>query len=110
MATSIPEFKITIPKISIRDLQPQRLHTTCNELEQIGYLIDVLGSNKRESLKNQLKLKAPDLEESIKRAKKFAMEQSVRFVLVKQQQQQQKQQLDMIKKQQALLLMCRLVV
>jgi hypothetical protein len=110
MASSTSDFKITIPKISIRDLQPQRSHTTCTELEQIGYLIDILGSNKRESLKNQLKLKAPDLEEAIKRAKKFAMEQSVRFVLVKQQQQQQRQQLDLIKKQQALLLMCRLII
>jgi hypothetical protein len=35
------------------------------------------------------------------------MEQSVKYVLVKQQQHQQRAQLDIIKKQQALLLMCR---
>ena len=45
--------------------------------------------------------------ENVRRAKKFSMEQSVKYVFVKQQQQQQRQQLDMIKKQQALLLMCR---
>jgi half-pint family poly-U binding splicing factor len=38
------------------------------------------------------------------------MEQTVKFVLVRQQQHQQKQQLDLIKKQQALLLMCRIYV
>ncbi|CAF5074101.1 unnamed protein product, partial [Rotaria socialis] len=46
-------------------------------------------------------------EENIKRAKKYGLEQSVKYVLVKQQQQQQRVQLDNIKKQQALLLMCR---
>jgi poly(U)-binding-splicing factor PUF60 len=46
-------------------------------------------------------------DENLKRAKKYAMEQSVKYVLVKQQQHQQRQQLDIIKKQQALLLMCR---
>ena len=46
-------------------------------------------------------------DDSVKKAKKFAMEQSVKYVLVKQQQHQQRFQLDIIKKQQALLLMCR---
>ena len=76
------------------------------ELEQCGYLCNASGA-KRDLNKLSVKIKSVELEECVKRAKKFAMEQSVRFALVKQQQQQQKQQLDLIRKQQALLLMCR---
>jgi half-pint family poly-U binding splicing factor len=38
------------------------------------------------------------------------MEQSVKYILLKQQQNQQRYQLDIIKKQQALLLMCRIYI
>jgi len=101
----INPLKITIPKISIRDLRLLRPHSPItNELEQSDYVLNGPGS-KREP--NKIKLKNIELEECIQRAKIYAREQSVRFVLVKQQQQQQKQQLDLIKKQQALLLMCR---
>ena len=100
------DFKVTIPRISSRELHPQRPHSAVTELEQREYLLNGPGS-KRDSNKLTVKVKNPEIEEAIKRAKKYAMEQSVRFVLVKQQQQQQKQQLDLIKKQQALLLMCR---
>lgn len=100
------DFKIQIPRISSRELHSQRAHSPVNELEQRDYLFAGPGA-KREPNKLTVKLKSIELEECIKRAKKYAMEQSVRFVLVKQQQQQQKQQLDLIKKQQALLLMCR---
>ncbi len=104
--SKITEFKIHIPRISSRDLHPQQAHSPVDELEQREFLFVGPGA-KREPNKLTVKLKSPELEECIKRAKKYAMEQSVRFVLVKQQQQQQKQQLDLIKKQQALLLMCR---
>jgi len=102
----INPLKITIPKISLRDLRLLRPHssTIINELEQSDYVLNGPGS-KREA--NKIKLKNIELEECVQRAKIYAREQSVRFVLVKQQQQQQKQQLDLIKKQQALLLMCR---
>jgi len=106
LTCKISEFKIHIPRISSRDLHPQQTHSPVDELEQREFLFVGPGA-KREPNKLTVKLKSPELEECIKRAKKYAMEQSVRFVLVKQQQQQQKQQLDLIKKQQALLLMCR---
>lgn len=103
------EFKVQIPRISSREIHSQRAHSPVNELDQRDYLFIGPGS-KREPNKLTVKLKNSELEECIKRAKKYAMEQSVRFVLVKQQQQQQKQQLELIKKQQALLLMCRIYV
>lgn len=103
------EFKVHVPRISSREIHSQRAHSPVNEHDQRDYLFLGPGS-KREPNKLPVKLKNLELEECIKRAKKYAMEQSVRFVLVKQQQQQQKQQLDLIKKQQALLLMCRIYV
>jgi len=106
--TYITDFKIEIPRISSKNLRPQRSHSPLNEFEQKSFLFNDYGS-KTEANKLVTKFKTIELEESIKKAKKFAMEQSVRFALVKQQQQQQKQQLELIKKQQALLLMCRLV-
>ena len=103
--SSLKRFKVEIPRISSRDLRSQRQHSPVKELEQKSRLFCDHGA-KREANKLTFKIKT-ELEEGIKRSKKFAMEQSVRFALVKQQQQQQKQQLELIKKQQALLLMCR---
>ncbi len=106
----IKPLKISIPRISSRDLvRAHRPHSPASvkELEQMAELMLSGPGARREVNKQTVKLKNPELEECVKRAKKYAMEQSVRFVLVKQQQQQQKQQLDLIKKQQALLLMCR---
>jgi hypothetical protein len=104
---SSKSFKVEIPRISSsRDLHPQRAHSPVIELEQRSYLFNAPAS-KKEPNKLSAKIRTAEVEESIKKAKKFAMEQSVRFALVKQQQQQQKQQLELIKKQQALLLMCR---
>jgi hypothetical protein len=105
MVSSLKRFKVEIPRISSRDLRSQRQHSPVKELEQKSRLFCDHGA-KREANKLTFKIKT-ELEEGIKRSKKFAMEQSVRFALVKQQQQQQKQQLELIKKQQALLLMCR---
>ena len=103
--SNIKRFKVEIPRISSRDLRSQRQHSPVKELEQKSRLFCDHGA-KREANKLSIKLK-PELDEGIKKSKKYAMEQSVRFALVKQQQQQQKQQLELIKKQQALLLMCR---
>ena len=102
-------FKVEIPRISSKDLRPQRQHSPVAELEQRSLLFNGPGA-KRDLNKSILKIRTTELEEAVKKAKKYAMEQSVRFALVKQQQQQQKQQLDLIKKQQALLLMCRIYV
>ena len=100
-------YKISVPRISLRELRPQRAHSPPGvELEQRGILVNGPGA-KRE---NKHVIKSYDLEEGVKKAKKYAMEQTVKFVLVKQQQKQQKQQLEMIKRQQALLLMCRIYV
>lgn len=102
-------FKVEIPRISSsRDLRPQRPHspTRTELLEQVGFLLNGSGAD-RDLNKTLTKIRSVDLEEALKKARKYAMEQSVRYALVKQQQQQQKQQLDLIKKQQAILLMCR---
>jgi hypothetical protein len=102
-----PTLKIEIPRISSsREIRPQRAHSPYRELEQRSLLFNALGS-KRDLNKSIIRIKSIELEEAVKKARKYAMEQSVRFALVKQQQQQQKAQLDLIKKQQALLLMCR---
>ncbi|CAF0796818.1 unnamed protein product [Brachionus calyciflorus] len=104
------KFVIEIPRLSSsRDLRPQRSHSPCRELEQFSYLFMGPGA-KRDANKSLLKIRSSDLEDAVKKAKKYAMEQSVRFALVKQQQQQQKQQMDLLKKQQALLLMCRIYI
>ena len=101
------KIKIQVPRISSRDFQPKgEFQPVINELEQQELVFNGPGA-KRDINRLVVKIKNIELEECIKRAKKYAMEQSVRFVLIKQQQQQQKQQLDLIKKQQALLLMCR---
>jgi hypothetical protein len=110
-AVEIVTEQIQIPRISSRDLsRPKRAHSPCQEYEQFGFLFNGHGV-KRDPNKivssSSNKVRLLELEENVKRAKKYALEQSVRFVLVKQQQQQQKQQLELIKKQQALLLMCR---
>lgn len=73
------------------------------EMNQRGPLFKGPGA-KRDT--GRYKIRSSD-NETVKEAKKFAREQSVKYVLVKQQQHQQRFQLDIIKKQQALLLMCR---
>jgi hypothetical protein len=105
--TAVKTFKVEIPRISqSKDLRPQKPHMQESELEQCGLLCSA-GGTRRDLNKSILKIRSVELEENVKRAKKYAMEQSVRFALVKQTQQAQKQQLELIKKQQALLLMCR---
>ncbi len=91
-----------VPRLP-RELTPFASFTNVPELDQRGPLFQGPGA-KRDT--GRYKIRSSD-DDSVKRAKKFAMEQSVKYVLVKQQQQQQRQQLDIIKKQQALLLMCR---
>jgi hypothetical protein len=91
-----------VPRLP-RELTPFAPFTNVPELDQRGPLFQGPGA-KRDT--GRYKVRSSD-DDNVKRAKKFAMEQSVKYVLVRQQQQQQRQQLDIIKKQQALLLMCR---
>ena len=91
-----------IPQLP-RELTPFSPFTILRELDQRGPLFQGPGS-KRDT--GRYKVRATD-EDVVKRAKKFAMEQSVKYVMLKQQQHQQKAQLELMKKQQALLLMCR---
>jgi poly(U)-binding-splicing factor PUF60 len=91
-----------VPRLP-RELTPFASFTTSIEFDQRGPLFKGPGA-KRDT--GRYKVRSSD-DENMKRAKKFAMEQSVKYVLVKQQQHQQRAQLDIIKKQQALLLMCR---
>ncbi len=91
-----------VPRLP-RELTPFAPFINVVEVDQRGPLFQGPGA-KRDT--GRYKVRSSD-DDSVKRAKKFAMEQSVKYVLVKQQQQQQRAQLDLIKKQQALLLMCR---
>jgi hypothetical protein len=103
--TNSNEKKVTpqdVPRLP-RELTPFASFTNIPELDQRGPLFQGPGA-KRDT--GRYKVRSSD-DDSVKRAKKFAMEQSVKYVLVRQQQHQQRAQLDLIKKQQALLLMCR---
>ncbi|CAF1108474.1 unnamed protein product [Rotaria sordida] len=94
-----------IPRLP-RELTLFAPFTAVIELDQRGPLFKGPGA-KRDTGRYKIRL-ADD--ENVKRAKKYALEQSVKYVLMKQQQQQQRVQLDSIKKQQALLLMCRIYI
>ncbi|CAF0785665.1 unnamed protein product [Adineta steineri] len=94
-----------VPRLP-RELTPFAAFLNAVELDQRGPLFQGPGA-KRDT--GRYKVRSSD-DDNVKRAKKFAMEQSVKYVLVRQQQQQQRAQLDIIKKQQALLLMCRIYI
>lgn len=91
-----------IPRLP-RELTPFAPFAPVAELDQRGPLFKGPGATRHTG---RYKVRSVD-DENVKRAKKYALEQSVKYVLMKQQQQQQRVQLDIIKKQQALLLMCR---
>ena len=91
-----------IPRLP-REVTPFATFYQFQELDQRGPFFKGPGAKYNSG---RYRIRSSD-EENVKRAKKFAMEQSVKHVLVKQQQQQQRQQMDVLKKQQALLLMCR---
>lgn len=87
------------------ELTPLVPFVTTYEVDQRGPLFRGPGAN-RDTGKYKIR---PSDADTMKKAKQFAMDQSVKYVVLKQQQQQQRVQLDIIKKQQALLLMCRYV-
>ncbi|CAF1556481.1 unnamed protein product [Adineta ricciae] len=97
--------KEDVPRLP-RELTPFAQFALALELDQRGPLFKGPGS-KRDT--GRYKVRTTD-DDNVKRAKKFAMEQSVKYVLMKQQQHQQRTQLDILKKQQALLLMCRIYI
>ncbi|CAF0808966.1 unnamed protein product [Rotaria sp. Silwood1] len=106
--TNSNEKKITlqdVPRLP-RELTPFAPFINVIEYDQRGPLFQGPGS-KRDT--GRYKVRPVD-DDNVKRAKKFALEQSVKYVLVRQQQHQQRAQLDLIKKQQALLLMCRIYI
>ncbi|CAF0964197.1 unnamed protein product [Rotaria sordida] len=106
--TNPNEKKVTlqdIPRLP-RELSPFVPFINVIEYDQRGPLYQGPGA-KRDTGRYKIR---PTDDDSVKRAKKFAMEQSVKYVLVRQQQHQQRAQLDLIKKQQALLLMCRIYI
>lgn len=99
--------RVRLPPIP-NDFCPTQMRRQRGELPQRGPLHSGKAAH-RECGRYGRSLR-PSEEECLKRAKRYAMEQSVKFVLQRQQQQQQKQQLDYVKKQQALMLMCRVYV
>ena len=99
------EKKITaqdVPRLP-REVTPFAPFMQVAEMDQRGPLFQGPGA-KRDT--GRYKIRSSD-DDTVKKAKKFAMEQSVKYVMFRQQQQQQRSQLELIKKQQALLLMCR---
>jgi len=94
--------KQDVPRLP-REVTPLAAFVPVREVDQRGSLFQGPGA-KRETGKYKIR---PVDDQNIKLAKKFAMEQSVKFVMLKQQQQQQRTQIEILKKQQALLLMCR---
>jgi len=91
-----------IPRLP-REVAPLASFVNVHQLLQRGPLFRGPGE-KRET--GRYKIRPVDAE-NVRQAKKYASEQGLKHILVRQQQQQQRQQLDIIKKQQALLLMCR---
>lgn len=82
------------------------------DLVQTGALVP--GPGARAALADGLTDLTSEQEDSVKKAKKYAMEQSIKMVLMKQtlahQQQQMATQRNQVQRQQALALMCRVYV
>lgn len=77
---------------------------------QIGYLIAGPGALRANALQAKLTKLTPDQQDAVNKAKKYAMEQSIKSVLVKQSAAHQQQQQKSLQRHQAIVLMCRVYV
>lgn len=89
--------------------------TTCDPnnrlgIQQTGTLLAGPGALRASAIQAGLVKLTPEQQECVTRAKKYAMEQSIKSVLVKQTQAHQQQQQKSLQRHQALVLMCRVYV
>ncbi|XP_037077720.1 poly(U)-binding-splicing factor half pint-like [Pollicipes pollicipes] len=103
-------------KLSDSPPSPSASRTTITEsMEQLGPLVTGPGSKKDKGLmSNLLGIGLPklsrDQQDAVNKAKKFAMEQSIKMVLMKQTIAHQQLQAKSLQRHQALVLMCRVYV
>lgn len=79
-------------------------------IQQTGTLLAGPGALRASAIQAGLIKLTPEQQECVTRAKKYAMEQSIKSVLVKQTQAHQQQQQKSLQRHQALVLMCRVYV
>jgi len=84
--------------------------TTAPTLPQTGTLLAGPGALRASAIQAGLVKLTPEQQEAVTKAKKFAMEQSIKSVLVKQTIAHQQQQQKTLQRHQALVLMCRVYV
>ncbi|XP_045107343.1 poly(U)-binding-splicing factor PUF60-like isoform X2 [Portunus trituberculatus] len=94
------------------EARPTRTRSPTREVDQSGSLI--LAGAKKDDIVHLLGQSLPRLsseqKDMVARAKKYAMEQSIRLVLMKQTLAHQQQQAKSLQRHQALVLMCRVYV
>ncbi|XP_069163975.1 poly(U)-binding-splicing factor PUF60 isoform X8 [Procambarus clarkii] len=100
-------------KMRLNDEGAARARSPVREVDQSGTLILGAGAKKDDVvhlLGQSLPRLSSDQKDTVARAKKYAMEQSIRLVLMKQTLAHQQQQAKSLQRHQALVLMCRVYV
>ncbi|XP_050720151.1 poly(U)-binding-splicing factor half pint-like isoform X2 [Eriocheir sinensis] len=95
------------------EARPIRARTPTREVDQSGTLVLGTGAKKDDIvhlLGQSLPRLSSEQKDIVARAKKYAMEQSIRLVLMKQTLAHQQQQAKSLQRHQALVLMCRVYV
>lgn len=91
-------------------IQPPTLTMEPTTVQQTGTLLIGPGALRASAIQAGLIKLTPEQQECVTKAKKYAMEQSIKSVLVKQTQAHQQQQQKSLQRHQALVLMCRVYV
>ncbi|XP_042239780.1 poly(U)-binding-splicing factor half pint-like isoform X1 [Homarus americanus] len=100
-------------KMRLNDEGTACARSTVREVDQSGTLVLGAGAKKDDVvhlLGQSLPRLSSDQKDTVARAKKYAMEQSIRLVLMKQTLAHQQQQAKSLQRHQALVLMCRVYV
>ncbi|XP_069956401.1 poly(U)-binding-splicing factor PUF60 isoform X3 [Cherax quadricarinatus] len=100
-------------KMRLNDEGAARARSPVREVDQSGTLVLGAGAKKDDVvhlLGQSLPRLSSDQKDTVARAKKYAMEQSIRLVLMKQTLAHQQQQAKSLQRHQALVLMCRVYV
>ncbi|XP_037802972.1 poly(U)-binding-splicing factor half pint-like isoform X5 [Penaeus monodon] len=100
-------------KMRVNEEGTARARSPLREVDQSGSLVLGAGAKKDDIvhlLGQSLPRLSSDQKDAVARAKKYAMEQSIRLVLMKQTLAHQQQQAKSLQRHQALVLMCRVYV
>lgn len=81
-----------------------------NSTNRLLFLNSPLGALRASALQAKLTKLTPEQQDAVNKAKKYAMEQSIKSVLVKQTLAHQQQQQKSLQRHQAIVLMCRVYV